>query len=116
MNGCNLQIGGSCIINGKEYKGRNVSVVNGKVVIDGNVVSEEQNVIINIHSSTVRILSSDGNINISDSEVSDCSTTSGNLIIHGDVYGNVETRSGNITISGPVAGSVTSRSGNISHK
>ena len=104
-------------INGKTYKGNNVSVINGQVYIDGvkKVASEEK--VINI---TI-----EGDINELKVDVCDklevtgnCHTvnsTNGNIQVKGNVSGDVTNKNGNI-ICKEVGGDATTKNGNVIHQ
>lgn len=84
-------------INGVTYTGSNVSIVNGKVVVDGN--NQEQALI--------------GPISVVvNGDVAEVETMSGDVTIHGNVSGDVTTMSGNV-VAKAIAGSVETMSGNI---
>ena len=86
-------------INGKTYKGNNVSVINNEVFIDGKRADQtEDTKVINI---TI-----DGKVETLDVDYCD------KLEITGDC-GNVSSKNGNIQVKGNVSGDVTNKNGNI---
>ncbi|CAL7908687.1 hypothetical protein HMPREF1049_0118 [Fusobacterium necrophorum subsp. funduliforme ATCC 51357] len=108
----NIVTNGKIIINGKEYTGKNISIINNKVMIDGKEYQEEEKEIhitihgdvesldidycseISIHGNakTVKTMSGDVECNIVEGNVS---TMSGNVIAK-EIRGDVNTMSGNI--------------------
>jgi len=86
-------------INGKTYRGNNISINNNIVIIDGKRVDEDDQKMINI---TI--------YNIESIKVDVCNS----LVVKGTVGGNVETMSGDIDITGEVKGNVTTSSGDVS--
>lgn len=89
------------IINGKKYEGNNVSISNGNIVIDGDLVGktsefEEKELIIQ------------GNVN-------SITTASGDVTVNGNVTGNVSTMSGDIEC-GNIFGNVSTMSGDVTKK
>lgn len=103
-------------VNGVSYSGRNITIENGKVIIDGNNVTPDE--------KEINILV-DGNIN--ELKVDDCEkvtitgqvgtvkTMSGSVEILGNVNGNVKTMSGSVQCD-DVGGSVETMSGSIKHR
>lgn len=93
----NFISGGSITINGKSYKGNNVSVINGVVVIDGKqqegVVGHINNVTIN--GNCGEIANESGDITVAGYVNGDCSTGSGDIKT-GEVKGSVRTGSGDV--------------------
>jgi len=85
-------------INGVSYRGKNVSVSNGKVVIDGVEQGDEtqsKNIVITVKGDVGSVESPDGTI-----------------IVHGDVKGNVNATNGDIEAEN-VGGSVTTTNGDV---
>jgi len=102
-------------INGVSYHGNNVTIINGKVLIDGkDQTPNEKEINITVHANidtlkvdvcqTVRVAGQVGSV----------STVSGDIKIAGDVDGSVSTISGDVEC-GNVAGSVSTVSGDVSH-
>jgi hypothetical protein len=86
-------------INGKNYKGNNVSVINNEVFIDGKRADQTEDAkVINI---TI-----EGSIQELDVDYCD------KLEITGDC-GSVTSKNGNIQVKGNVSGDVTNKNGNI---
>lgn len=119
-------------INGKTYRGDNLSIINGKFVIDNeDVTPNEKEIRIEVNGNIgtlnvdvcedlqitgdvdkVRTLS--GDITITGNARSKVETQSGDIVC-GDVYGNVKTMSGDVK-SGHISGDVNTMSGDIKHK
>ena len=103
-------------INGKNYKGKNVSIINNKVYIDGKEATIEDN-----DSKEIKI-SIEGDIHTLDVDYCEeinisgscafATSKNGNFIINGEVRGNVESKNGNIICKG-VLGDVNTKNGNI---
>lgn len=104
-------------INGKSFKGNNVSIINNEVIIDGKKAnSDDDSKIINI--------SIDGNIeslNVDYCEkievVGECESVSsknGNIAIQGNVSGDVTNKNGNI-ICRNVGGDASTKNGDVVH-
>lgn len=120
-------------INGRTYQGRNVSMVNGRIIIDGKDVTEdakddrEINVSIegNVNSLSVghcvnlKINGECGSVSTTSGDVK-CGTIKGSVrTVSGDVEcenvgGSVETVSGDVTC-GDINGNAKTLSGDISH-
>jgi len=118
------------VINGNSYTGNNISVVNGKVVVDGLDVTPEQKQITISVDGDVDELSVDScnKVTISGS-CAKVRTTSGSVdcgIVHGDVnstsgsiecknvQGDVTTTSGRVKAA-MVMGNVRTNSGNVDY-
>lgn len=98
----------------------NVTITNGKVVVDGTEYNmgdygDNQTIKIEVTGSVKSIENTVGDISVTGS-VNKVKTSSGCVEITGDVSGDVETMSGNIEIGGSVDGDVKTMSGNIRHK
>lgn len=124
---------GSCNINGVTYTGNNITIVGGKVIIDG--VEQESleeskvlNIIINgnvdklescnevtVHGDCNSVDSMSGSVTINGNVENGIDTQSGRVEVSGDVGGSVETMSGRVSC-GNVAGNIQTMSGNIKHR
>lgn len=114
-------------VNGRTYIGRNLTITDDRVFIDGKPVDVEEKQItvsivgnvVNLHSSAEvsvigdvgEIVSSSGSIMCHDVK-GGIQTTSGNVSCC-DVYADISTRSGNVTAS-EIHGAVKTVTGNIS--
>jgi len=111
-------MGNQIIINGKSYSGgRNISIINNRVIVDGQELpgqeAKEINISITGNVSEIRIdacnkLSVEGN-------VESVTTTSGDVEC-GNVGGSVKTISGDVRCEGSIGGSVSTISGSIKSK
>ena len=105
-------------INGKTYKGNNVSMINNKIFIDGKEVTDTDD------DSKVINIKIEGNIetlNIDTCDkldvIGECgiiNSKNGNVVINGNVSGDVTNKNGNI-VCGNVSGDVDNKNGNIKH-
>lgn len=106
----NMKTGGRIVIDGREFTGNSISIVNGKVTVDG-VAQEGQlvgDVKIDVHGDVVSMNAGSGNVTISGS----CGSVQ---TMSGDVSGNIKTMSGDVTC-GAIGGSVGTMSGDIRHR
>lgn len=108
-------------INGKVYSGKNISVVNGKVFIDGKLANEDQvddkivNIKITINAPTSLHIDTASTIQVY-GNVSELKTGSGDVDIMGNCL-NVQTGSGDVEFETLVeGGSVKTGSGDIKYK
>ena len=107
------------IINGKNFRvpdGASVSILNGKVIVDGAIIEYESsskilNIVINGTIEKVETTSADMTIN---GNVFSAKTKSGDISVNGDVVGDISAVSGYINISGEVHGNVSTVIGDIS--
>jgi hypothetical protein len=107
------------IINNKKYEsvGQSISIINGKIVIDGNNVTPDTkkiNIVVdgdieNIHVDYCESIKIKGNVS------NGVNTTSGDVEIDGNVTGNVKTTSGDIRCNN-VGGEISTISGNVKYK
>lgn len=89
---------GSIVINGNSYSGRNITINNNKVIIDGVVQTFDETEINIVINGDV-----EGGVELS----------SGDITIGGSVSGKVSTKSGDIRIAGNTTGDVSSMSGDV---
>jgi hypothetical protein len=106
--------GGSVTIGGRIFKGRDISINNGKVTIDGkdqygDLVGD---INIEVHGDVESIENSSGQVTAV--KVGSISTASGDVEC-GDVSGSVSTMSGDVGC-GFVSGSVSTMSGDINQE
>lgn len=101
-------------INGDLVVGKSISIVNGKVYIDGKL-SESNEKIINIHiEGNVEKVDVDACENvIVEGSVNSLQTTSGNVKVQNGVKGDLKTTSGDVEIDGEVGGSINTVSGDV---
>lgn len=108
-----ITVGGSTVsINGREFSGRNISIVGDKVVIDG--VEQSQSLVgpisVVVHGNAESVETSSGSVEVAGA-AGRVKTMSGNVHC-GDVSGDVGTMSGNINCH-KVAGNAKTMSGDI---
>jgi hypothetical protein len=107
----------SVTINGVTITGSNsVSIINGKVIVDGKEVDtgEAKTIYIDIVGYLLSLNADHCNMIRVKGSVDTVKTMSGSVDC-GNVTGNVQTMSGNVH-AGTVDGSVTTMSGDIRHK
>jgi DUF4097 and DUF4098 domain-containing protein YvlB len=104
------------IINGKSYgsSGQSVSVINGKVVVDGKPQELDNSPVFNITvQGNVGEVSGDFSTITVEGDVRNVSAISGDIRIGNNVNGNVSAVSGDIKVKGSIAGNATTVSGDI---
>jgi hypothetical protein len=106
-------------INGRQIfsSGGSISVMNGKVTIDGEDVDlgqfKEKVINIVVEGNVNSITSSSADITVNGNSGS-ISTSSGDIKAKGDVSGSITTMSGDVSVKGKVEGNVSTMSGDIS--
>jgi len=120
------------IVNSQSYNGRSVTIINGKVIVDGkDVTPDSKEISIKVegnldslsvdYANTIHVEGSVGSLNSVSGDVEcnsvtgDVKTTSGDVDC-GPVGGNVQTVSGDVNSSGSISGSVKTVSGDIKNK
>lgn len=111
---------GTCTINGKTYKGNNISIIDGVVYIDGKAADESNaslntTIIVKITGNVDSISTASGDVEVT-GHAGKISTGSGNVSTGGGCTGAIYTGSGNVDINGQVCGSVKTKSGNIRYR
>lgn len=106
------------VINGVTITGGcNVTIRNGKVIVDGIDVtpySKEIDITVN---GNVEKLEVDACSKISvTGDVGNIKTQSGDIDVRGAISGNVHTMSGDVDCGGPIGGSVSTMSGDVKHR
>jgi hypothetical protein len=105
---------GKIVIDGREFRGSNVSISNGKVTIDGVIQDGELSGTINVEvHGDVQVLENQAG-NITAHNVGEISTGSGDIKC-GYVEGNIRTGSGDV-VCGDVNGNIRTGSGDVTHK
>jgi DUF4097 and DUF4098 domain-containing protein YvlB len=109
------------VINGVTVgAGRNVSIIDGRVVVDGKAVSmdgalaEAKVFHIVVEGSVERVEGAFATVKV-EGNGGAVKTMSGDITVKGDVSGSVETMSGDVKVRGSVGGSVRTVSGDIRH-
>lgn len=111
---------GEYVVNGKTFKGNNISVINGVVYIDGKVVDKSNvgtnnPIIINIKGNVNTITTTSGTVTVTEGCARNIKTTSGDINVwDGGVSEEVSSVSGNVTVYGH-ANNVSTISGNIKY-
>ena len=107
-----LSGGSSITIDGKTFSGRNVQIVNDRVIIDG--VEQDGSLVgpihIEVNGNVERLETGSGSVEVSGS-CGPVKTLSGDVIC-GNVDGSVGTMSGDVTC-GAVSGGVKTMSGDV---
>lgn len=108
-------------INGKTYKGNNLSMSGGKILIDGKEVSntdefEEKEVYIAINGSLETLEVDTCNEIVIGHNCGQVKTTNGNVSVNGDIEGDVKTTNGNVLCSGGIKGRIATTNGSVSGK
>lgn len=108
----NISTNGSSIsINGKRYRGNNVEVNNGKVIIDGVVqIDDSRNLEIIVEGNAGDITSTDGDIVVLNAK--SIESKNGNIVVKGYVDGDCITKNGNIQAN-KINGNCHTKNGNI---
>lgn len=103
-------------VNSKSYSGINVSIQNGRVFIDGQLIHCDDKIInITVQGDIERLdVDACNDINVT-GDVGEINTKSGDVQVSGSVTGSVRATSGDIKC-GSVGGSVTTKSGDIKHR
>jgi len=100
-------------LNGKSYSGRNVTIRNGKVIIDGKEQKCDDKVInIMVEGDIERLDVGCAEKIAVQGNVGNVNTDTANVDINGHVEGNVTTEVGNVKC-GDVGGNVRSEVGNV---
>jgi hypothetical protein len=101
-------------INKTTYSGKNIVITNGKVVIDGKDVTEQEKLLTITIQGDVEKLEVDAckSIEIT-GNANNVRTSAGDVNIKGEVKGNVSTQSGDVECGGGIGGSVSTMSGDV---
>lgn len=116
-NNCQINGSSSTTINGKTYKGNNISINGNKVTIDGVLQTDELGTTITVvvQGNCESIESSSGDITVEGS-CRDINTASGDVKVLGDVNGDISTMSGDVDIKGSHSGKIKTMSGDVSYR
>lgn len=98
------------------FSGRSMTIINGKVIIDGqDVTPESKNISIEVHGN-VGQLSADSCLKITvNGDAGSVKTQSGDVDVAGYVEGSIQTMSGDVDC-GNVSGSISTMSGDVKHR
>jgi len=110
----NMRNSNRVTIDGKDFVGRNVTITNGTVTVDGKRQPGEliDEVNITVHGDVDSIENSAGTVTAQ--KTGTVKTQSGDVRC-GDVSGSVSTMSGDVTC-GSISGSTSTMSGDIRHR
>jgi hypothetical protein len=108
-------MGSTVIINGVTISGgRNVTIINNKVIVDGKDVTPDSKTINIVVNGNVEQLQVDNCEKVSvTGSAGTVRTTNGSIEVGGDVQGNVTTTNGSVSCQN-VSGDITSTNGAIS--
>lgn len=97
--------------------GRNISVVNNRVFIDGkDVTPDAKDIRIEVAGDVEKLEADACNSITVTGNVGNVSTQSGNVDVGGSVGGSVQTMSGDVDCGGAISGSVSTMSGDVKHR
>ena len=110
---------GTCTINGKTYKGNNISIIDGVIYIDGKIVDKSNasintTIIVKITGNVDSISTDSGDVEVT-GHAGKISTGSGDVST-GNCAGAISTGSGDVDINGQVYGSVKTGSDDIRYR
>lgn len=105
---------GRIVIDGREFRGNNVTITNGRVTVDGVRQDGELvgDVNITVHGDVERLENAAGTVKANN--VGSVHTQSGDVEC-GNVSGSVQTMSGDVDC-GSIGGSVSTMSGDVKHR
>lgn len=110
---------GLIVINGVSYHGKSVSVINGKVIIDGveqpSTSKNDKKISISIEGNIDSLSVDECESLIQTGSVKDLHTLSGDVRVNGDV-GSISSTSGDVEVSGNINGPVSTMSGDVDAK
>jgi cytoskeletal protein CcmA (bactofilin family) len=111
-------MGSSIIIGNRNIQGRNITICNGAVIVDGKRVDLPENEkIINIQAKNLESIRVDSCNEISvKGNTGDIHVSQGRVSIAGDVKGNVRVSQGDVDCYGNVEGDVSVSMGNITSR
>jgi len=85
------------IVNKSSYYGKNIQIINGKVLIDGvDATPSSKAIIVSIEGNIENLYLEYSNSITIKGNVSNIKTASGDIIIHGDVTNGITTVSGDV--------------------
>ena len=104
-------------INGISISGNNISISNGKIIVDGKEYKPDDDkrlaiTHVTVQGSVVKLEVSQGNVTVT-GNTGDIECDQGNVTVGGSVTGNIECDMGNIDIQGSVSGSASADMGNV---
>lgn len=103
-------------INGRSFFGKNISINNNKIIIDGkDVTPDSKEISITVEGNIEKLSVDVCNELTVTGDVGKINTMSGDVDISGNVTGNIETMSGDVHC-GNVGGNIKTMSGNVRTK
>lgn len=103
-------------VNNISYSGRNITIKNGKVIVDGYDVTPDEKEINILVDGNIEELKVDACEKVTvTGQVGNIKTMSGSIEVLGSVNGNVKTMSGSVQCD-DIGGSVETMSGSIRHR
>lgn len=97
--------------------GRNVTIRNGKITVDGvDVTPDTKDIKIEITGNVDRLEADACNSISITGNAGPVATQSGDVRVGGSVCGSVRTMSGDVDCDGPIYGSCSTMSGDIKHR
>ncbi len=106
------------IINGVRISGgNNITIRNGRVIVDGaDVTPSDKQINIAVQGNVTRLeVDCCDRIGIAGSAGA-VSTQSGDVEVRGDITGSVNTMSGSVECGGSISGNVSTMSGSVRHR
>ena len=113
-----VKSGSTCVINGVEFSGRDITVQGNQVFVDGKPVEVEQQkqITITINGDCDSVETTSGDVTVSGVSGS-VKTMSGDVdVVDSGITGSVKTMSSDVTANGTIGGNVSTMSGDIRHK
>jgi uncharacterized protein (DUF342 family) len=108
---------GKINVNGNSYNGNNISICNGKIIVDGKNVTpkDETTIMIQVDGNVERIDAGSFHVMAVRGNVGSIKSASGDIEVNGNVEGDVESMSGDIDVNGGVKGNCKTMSGDINN-
>lgn len=97
--------------------GRNISITNNRVFVDGkDVTPDAKDIRIEVAGGIERLEADACNTISVTGDVGNIATQSGDVDVTGSVAGSIQTMSGDVDCGGSVAGSISTMSGDVKHR
>ncbi len=113
-----VKSGSTCVINGVEVSGRDITVQGNQVFVDGKPIEVEQQkqITITINGDCDSVETTSGDVTVS-GVAGSVKTMSGDVdVVDSGITGSVKTMSGDVSANGTIGGNVSTMSGDIRHK
>ena len=110
-----VDTGATITLNGVSYSGKNITITNGNIQIDGKPVNDKglRALNISVEGNVKTLTFSTCNRCTINGSVVNVKSSSGDIEIAGNCEGDVTTSSGDVTIGGHMNGDATTSSGDI---